>query len=264
MQREKSLEISFLVVVLVSTIIVGCSGMRRRYEAEPVGAVKKVAVAGFEIVQPVPPDLVKILFGPPKDKGPGMMSGINYEGMMAKPSKHAADLEADAAKAMAKLQRWTVLDAPSMRQNAVYREFFKEWMGPIQSRTPVMDGESKFHAPEILDYDSIQRMGQADREKLMNGLGVDGLIAIKIQTRIHAATVMGVGNRYPQAIVMFQLYRKGTTDPIWYDVNAEGEQSKESMGVTRLTADFDKMNQLIATSARTAYKQLLENTKLGK
>jgi hypothetical protein len=237
--------------------------MRRKHDAPQVAQVKNVAIVGFEVVQPVPVDVLKVLLTPnKKSEEPGeFMGNVNWSGMRAIPSAHARNIYDDSQKSLKPLTRWDILPTDAMTKHAAYKALFAEWMGAVQSRTPTQQGESKFHAPEILDYDSIQRMGASARDAMMNALKVDGIVAIKIQTVLHSATIMGIGSRYPQAVVQFQLYKKGVSDAIWYDVNAEGKKSDKSMGVTMLTADFVKMNQLIAESARSAYRQLVENTK---
>ena len=258
------MRIIFLAAAITLSILLsGCSGMRRKHDAPQVAPIKKVAIVGFEVVQPVPVDIVKALFSPSNSSGNSgdFMGNVNWSGMMAIPSAHARNLYEDANKSLKQIQKWEMLSTDSMTKNTFYKTLFAEWMGPVQSRTPVQQGESKFHAPEILDYDSIQRMSAKDRDTLLTALKVDGIVSLKVNTRLHAVTVMGIGSRYPQAVLEFRLYKKGVPDPIWYDVNVEGKKSDKSMGVTRLTTDFNKMNELISESARTAYRQLVENTK---
>lgn len=267
MQNLKLIALPLLIVLLANTLLTGCSGLRRKYDGNSATGIQAVAIAGFETVQPVPPDLVGELFlTPGKASNPqSPMDSLNLIGMIALPSEQATKFYLDARTSLASLLQWKVADREAVRKNPEYQKLFKEWMGPIQSKTPVQRGESKFHSPEVLDYDSVLRLKAAERDALMQALNVDALAAIKINTVIHSATVMGVGNRYPQAVVQFQLFRKGAPDAVWFDVNAEGEKSKTSMGVTRITADFEKMNQLLLASARTAYRQLVQNTKtIGK
>ena len=237
--------------------------MRRKHDAQELAAVRSAALVGFEVIQPIPPDIMGELFlGSNKAEERNLpMSGMNFAGMIAKPSPHARALYDDAVKSLATELGWKFSSAALIQKNSYYKELLKEWMGPVQSKTPIREGETKFHAPELLDYDSVQRLKQNERDQLMQGLGVDAIAAIKVRTIIHSATVMGIGNRYPQAVLEFRLYRKGVKDQIWYDVNAEGLRSKESMGVTRITSDFEKMNKLLAESAKSAYRQLVANTK---
>ena len=150
---------------------------------------------------------------------------------------------------------WKVLDHGEMVRNAGYHEAYKKTMTGWQNKMPPGKGINSYLVKEVMDDQALRILGPKGRDNLIKKLGVDAILTAKVSVHLNGTTFAGIGNRYPQSVLHFKLYKLGIKEPIWFEGSIKGLESKESLGKT---AYFDekKVGTLALKSAKTAFTKL--------
>ena len=238
---------SFVLLSLLT--FASCAGGGRIYQADSVRPVRNVAIIGLDVIQPAEFDLFKPSSGP--DSGP--MSGMNFA--MATSSPAVRDYADDLGAALKSMRKWSVVSPTTVARNEVYMKYFTDTTEGVQSTTPIPKGQTKYRAPDLMEFDGATKIKQAGRDEIMNALKVDAVVLAQYTVQLSGSTIMGIGSRYPQTSLKFQLFRKGEEKPVWQDIVA-GEDMKESVGKTAISLDFNKLKALSLKSAKKAYADL--------
>lgn len=200
-------------------------------EAE-VMKVKKVAVASFSFEQP--------------------KSSLDARGpSLGEENEDAGASLRDISAVLAKRMHWSVMSADEMRNNEEYKKVYESKMKGWQSKMGSPD--KLLIAPGVMDAQSLRRMKTIERDALMAALGVDALVEawVHISFATKGVTVMGIGDRYPQATASVWMYKRGVDKPVWFDGHIVGEPSAESVGKTGFwdASDVTRLGRLSAKSA---------------
>lgn len=230
--------------------LAACSGMGRVYDANAVHPVRKVALVAVDVVQPEEFNLLK-----PSSSGGGNgpMSQMNIA--LPTPSAHVNDYAEDFRGQLRKGQHWNVLPLEKVAQDPAVKKYLQSTTEGFQSTQPIPARMTKFRAPELLDVDSATKIGQAGRDEIMNSLGVDALAFVRYDVQLNGTSIMGIGNKHPQANLQFVVYARGTEKPVWRD-NAKGEEMEDSVGATNITLDFAKLKELSVKSGHQAFNEI--------
>jgi hypothetical protein len=158
-------------------------------------------------------------------------------------------------KAFEKNMSWEALKATELTQNAGYRSAYTRTMEGWQNKMPPHDNKNRFIVKNIMDYESLRILGPKGRDQLIRDLGVDAIIAARVNVELHGTSVMGFGARHPQSDVDFVMYRISQSDPIWFEGRISGPKSKESVGSTGFT-DESATARLGLKSAVAAFEKI--------
>ncbi len=116
-------------------------------------------------------------------------------------------------------------------------------------------------ADGITDAEVVRLMDLGARRKLMESLDVDAIIVARVDIGLEGFTIAGIGNKYPQAMVSFQVFNGAVENAIWYDRVADNK-STESVGKTRFFDDT-LVTKYGFDSAKSAFLKIKpENTKV--
>jgi hypothetical protein len=248
----KKLNIVVASAVLAASVLnSACSGLAiREKDQASVGQVKRVAVIGFESVQPMAThaELAKIV-----EKGSDALEQTD---------PHADQMYADLVNSLSSQMNWKIVDRRSMLSNATYKKLYTQTMtGLQQTHMPVGPDSKKMLAKEIMEADAGRRMAVAGRDELMNALGVDALVVTRIDVELSGFRIFGFGPQYPQSRATFIMYGKGREKPVWHDGWIEGDKMDQSIGSTRFF-DNKLLSELAVKSAKTAFAKIgTEQTK---
>ncbi len=201
MLLRQSLVLAFLLTLM------SCAG-GRIYQEDSVKPVRNVAIIGLDVIQPAEFDLFKPSSGP--DSGP--MSGMNFA--MATSSIHVRDYAEDLRAALKNMRKWNMTSQATVAQNDVYRKYFTDTTEGVQSTQPIPKEQTRFRAPDLMEFNDATKIGQKGRDDIMNALKVDAVVLAQYTVQINGSTIMGIGSRYPQTSLKFQLFRKGEEKPV--------------------------------------------------
>ncbi len=221
--------------ILLIFMLTGCASLVAQKDEALVSEVKKVAIVAISADQPT--------------------SAIQVGGLLSQPSSHVTQMYNSLRKNLSKNMGWKVLDIKRVQSNSGYRSAYKDTMEGFQNKSPMGSGRLRYGAPQIMDIDSPRILGEGGRDKLIQALGVDAIVAVRVNVHLKSFTIMGIGSRKPQARVSFYLYKRGHPNPIWFDGNIDGEVAEESVGATAFV-DVELLNKLSVESAETAFRKI--------
>lgn len=238
--------------MLVFSFLVGCGSIKTRdVNTGEVSKVKKVAIASFSWEQPIATSVALNL-------GTGKVEGEKVRDFKSNESDEVTQSYKDIASALAARMKWKVTDLGEMRANATYKEWFEAKMKGWQNKAP--PNNKLFVIENVMDAQSLRRMRTAEKDALMAGLGVDAIIEMKVNVVFanSGMKIMGIGSRYPQAHVMFYMWKKGIEAPVWFEGRMAGDVSTESVGKTGFF-DEQAVTRLGRLSAKSAFTKLNPN-----
>jgi hypothetical protein len=240
--KNRSLLAIALALGLLTT---ACSNLAiRKKDQASVGRIKRVAVIGFESVQPMAThaELAKLA-----EKGTEALDQTD---------PHADQMYQDLLTALNQQMKWKTVDRQIMVNNASYKRLFTQTMtGLQQSNMPVGPDNKRMLAKEIMVADAGRRMELKGRDELLNALDVDALIVARVDVELSGFSFMGFGPKYPQSRVNFIVYSRGQEQPVWYDGWIQGDEMDQSIGSTRFFDD-KLLSELAVKSARTAFAKI--------
>lgn len=212
----------------------GCSSLTSHRNDAALVKVKRVAVAGFSVVSPVPNGLRE-----------STQTGI----------ESAQKMYDGLARSVGKNMKWEVLALDKMRSNPTYRKLYDKTMKGWQNKVPMPEGAKQLVLDGVMDSDCLRILGADGRTELAQALGVDAVVTSRVQVLLNANTVMGIGSRYPQSRISLSLFTKNADTPDWFEGGIDGKVAETSVGKT---AFFDEplLHKLALESARTAFSNL--------
>lgn len=230
--------------------LAACSGMGRVYDANAVHPIRKVAVVAVDVVQPEEFNLFK-----PSSTGGGSgpMSQMNIA--LPTPSEHVNAYAEDFRQQLAAKEQWKVLSSAKVGADAAVQKWLKDTTEGMQSTQPIPARMTKFRAPELLDVDSANKIGQAARDEIMQSLGVDAIAVARYDIQLNGTSIMGIGAKHPQANMQVAVFTRGQEKPVWRD-NAQGQEMDGSVGTTNISLDFAKLKELSIQSSHQAFAQI--------
>ena len=182
------------ILLVFPLIVVSCAIKSKVRDDAQMKDLKKVAVIGFNASIPA-----------------GIAGGSIEKITSAETDKMFAEFN----KALVKQFNWQVLDADTMKRQPAYVRAYDMTMKGWQNKSMVDPNRRNFVIEGIMDTESLRQMGKEGRDQLMQALRVDSLIVATVGTYFESFTVMGIGNRYTQARVYVQMYKKGAEDITW-------------------------------------------------
>lgn len=248
------------LVLLFAASFIGCAHGGKNYDEASVSKVRKTAIVGFTLLQEA---AVKDIPLPPMPGGMGSnIPGINT---FAKVTDHAASVLAVYEKTMHDKRKWNVVPAATVASNSVYSAMFAGKMVNWKNKMSPKKDTQMLMVEGMLDQETADRLNKNERDQLMQSLGVDSLVIIKVAVDLRkpgGLSLNGVGQSslHPFATAYFTLYTKGSEKPVWeaWHETKGGEQAVSSGG-SRI--DQERMDTLSKASAKTAFSELLTNTQ---
>ncbi len=242
--------LKFLIAMaLVMFSATGCGSLKVRHkDSVAVAKIKKVAIVGMSVDQPASAELGLNL-------GSGRVEGTRGGSMIAKNSKHVVDMYDSMRRELRKNLKWRIYSRRKLLRQSAYVAAYKDTMEGWQNKMPAPKGKQRFKLKKMLDFQAGRILDVEGRDKLIRQLGVDAIVFVKVDVLLNGTSIMGIGSRYPQSRIHFQVYDKGAKSPIWFDGGVEGEEAKESIGATAFI-DEDLLNKLALKSAKTAFSQI--------
>ncbi len=236
---------------LLSAILVlsGCGALKvRDKNPAEVSKIKSVAVVALSVVQPEPKSLSLNI-------GTGKTEADSNGGKFNQASDHVELIYTDLSTALKKNLKWKVVDRTTMVTNAGYKDAFEKTMKGWQNKMPPSANYIQYNPNSVMDFDSPRILGPEGREALMKALKVDAIVVAQVNVHLTGTSVMGIGKQYPQSVLNLRVFARGQENPVWFDGNIEGEESKESVGMTGLF-DRDLLDKLGRQSAGTAFAKI--------
>lgn len=244
---ERSLRVFLPLLILPLASGCGLFKVREKNDVE-VAKIHKAAVVAFSVLEPASAAVSLSL-------SKGRTEAVAGGSMITQHSDHIEDMYANMRTELSKNLHWEVLDEAPMITNAGYQTAYDKTMKGWQNKMPPGAGEKQFAVKDVMDFDSGRILGPEGRDALIQALGVDAIVVAHVDVQLSGTTVMGIGSRYPQSRVSFQVYARGQEKPVWFDGGVEGDVSQESVGATGFI-DEDLLGRLAAKSAVTAFQKI--------
>ncbi|HEX4924226.1 MAG TPA: hypothetical protein VFV50_09070 [Bdellovibrionales bacterium] len=237
------------LTLAASLVLSGCGALqvRDRKEAE-VNKIKKVAVVSFSAYLP---QSKKLGF----DLGSGKLGASEGGSLIAQTSTNVDQMYLSLTQNLRQNLKWDVVPLPKMTSNAGYVKSYKQTMEGWQNKMAPPADTIQFLVKNVMDYDSTRILDQAGRDALLDALGVDALVTARVDVHLNGTSIMGIGSRYPQSKVSFQVHTKGQERPVWFDGGVEGDEAKDSVGETAFI-DNAKLEELALQSAKSAFSKI--------
>lgn len=220
-----------------------------------LGAVRKVAVAGFTVHQQVLKGFEWNLSASSSDRMPGWGSALNKE------NEQAGEMYGRLGRVLHTDMKWLVLDRRSVEAARPYKEVFDRNRKGLQNRPPLATGMEALGAAGILDPYPIERMPLEDRAKLMKSLGVDAIAVATVKIQYEEGgglkKLVGAGEYKPFAAIRFAVYDAKASDPLWSDLQAVGETVAEGTGHVLGATDKKDLMKKSVQAAENSYQRLI-------
>ncbi len=206
--------------------------------------VKRVAIVAFSAFEPVSASLTG-----------NNTAGVMDQGSLEELIEPSVDqMMNDMSAAFAKKMSWTMMNSSAIKKNAGFQEAYQKTMTGFQNKMPPGKGRIQYVAKDMLDFDAGRILREKGREDLIQKLGVDAIVVVRIDVVLNGTVVMGIGARHPQANVSFNVYEKGKPKPIWFEGKIEGVET-DSVGKTAFI-DEDLLHKYAMKSAYTAFQKI--------
>jgi hypothetical protein len=252
-----------LAVLALTGIATGCAG--RKIAHDQVDTVKKVAIVGFGVEQRVPNTAEGVLSDMMAPKDNSFMSGAKAA-KIAEPAPHARIMYDLLQDQLAKGMGWKVIAREDLTRRSDYAAFFHDKTKQPQMRPFVSGPNMEMYVPEgVVESFLIHSMSIEERRALIKKLGVDAVALVTVRIELENGgglkTLVGAGDLHPRAKVSFELYNSTAEDPIWMDLNADGDASAEGVEHVLGFANVDAVNKQAIATADSAFHQLIKNYK---
>lgn len=235
------------------SLLTSCGSLKvRDKNASELGSIKTVALINLDVTEPRPKELALNL-------GSGNVEGDRAMGMSQQKSAHVERLYNELQRAIAINLKWKVIDKGTMTSNPGFKAAYEKTMKGWQNKMPAGAGSVQFTTKDTLDYDSPRILDFAGREKLIQDLKVDAIIAAKVHVSLAGTSIMGFGPRKPFSVLSFAVYKKGIEKPVWFDGNVEGKKGA-SVGATALWS-VEKLQNEAVESAIDAFSRIKDERK---
>jgi hypothetical protein len=238
-----------MIFAAAAALVAGCGLLKTKdVDQASVDAVHKVAVVAYSADLPASAKIGINLSG-------GGLEGKAGGSMMAQSSHETDEILASLQKSLGANMSWQITNVEAMTANDGYKTAYDKTMKGWQNKMPPNQGTNRFEVKNVMDFDSARILDVAGRDKLINDLGVDAIVAARVSTVLKTGVaVMGIGARHPQTSVTIFVYKKGDAKPIWFQTFT-GKESEQSVGSTGFT-DEGATAKLALESATDAFAQI--------
>lgn len=233
-----------LAVMLLA--VTACSSLTKHKDETALNSVKKVAIIAYQADMPASPGIALDL-----DSGLAAEAGGSF---IPKNSAEADQIYFGVAQALTKNMGWEVVPYTKLINSKAYNQSYKATMEGWQNKMPTQAGVNRFQVQNVMDFDSMRIMGPEGRAQLAKSLGVDAVVAVKVDVHLNGFTVMGLGSRKPQTKIHMQLYKDKGEKAIWFET-FKGEEISQSVGTTAFINE-ELVAKLSVESALQAYNQI--------
>lgn len=252
-----------LATVAITLSAASCAG--RKIEHDQTDSVKTVAVVGFGLEQRMPNTAGSVLEALSQPKHQGPMSGAK-PAKIAEPAPHARIMYDTLQTELARGTGWKVLAHDDLAVRPDYVAFFQDKTKQPQFRPLVSGPNMEMYVPDgIVESFLLNSMSLEERQALIRKLGVDAIAIVTVQIELvnegGLKHLVGAGDFHPKAKVGFKLYNATQEDPIWMDLNADGDETSEGVEHALGFADVDAVNKQAILTATDAFHHLIEHYK---
>lgn len=255
--RKSFASLTFGAIVLAA--LSSCSTMK--VEKSEVESVKKVAIVGFELQEQIPPSLEKVLLG--TDKQGSVGGGLKVAHCTN--TNHADVVRKDLADELAKQMGWKVSSGDLVAKASGYEPIYQEYTNGVQIAQPVPDQYECYTSTGTLDPFSIEKLGVDRRRELMRSLGVDAVATatfdIQVENKSFLKQLVAAGDLASQSTMKFKLYTASSENPVWFDLNAKGEETKETTSTAVGITDEHSLHQQAVKASHSAIEALIARYK---
>ena len=237
------------LALFICLILPACGGLKTRDKDErATSQIKNAAVVAFMVDEPAAATLGL-------NVGSGKVKGMHGGSMISKNASEVDQMLAALQGTLKDQLHWKVQGTSEMVARPGYLAAYDRTMKGFQNKFPPSSGQNRFLVPKVMDFDSVRILGQEGRDQLITALGVDAIVAVRVDVILKGTTFAGIGARHPQSQFSFYVYSKGKEAPIWFEGRIAGEEAKESVGSTGFI-DEQLLSELALRSAHTAFRQL--------
>jgi len=245
MKKTKIIQGLALILLVGMT---ACGSLTHHKDEAVIGRVKRVAIVGFSVVEPAPAGIGLNL-------NSGKTEGVAGGSLISEHSSNVDQMYEGLAKAFHGNMAWEVVPYARLKKNATYRKLFDQSMKGWHNRMPTPSGHTQFLVDGVMDNQSLRILGVDGRNELIRDLGVDAIVTAQVDVLLSGTTVMGIGSRYPQAQLSFQLFTPDKNSPDWFEGGIEGERASTSVGKTGFF-NAKELDALAVPSARSAFAKI--------
>lgn len=247
-----------ILVVGILLLGTGCSATKVKVDQAGLAQAKKVAVVGFHLQVQEPKSIVGD-FNKLSDAVHGKVEDANPE------SNAADEIYLDLTQKLASEMNWDVKPLNEVRGNLAYKELEKEFTTGLQLRGMKAENMKTLRPHGIIDAEPFQaKISQERREKLMDALGVNTLVADFVLATLNNESTFGgmVGRaKYkPKTQNIIRVYVRGKKDPVWFDTWAWGEGDQAIQATANYIADEDLLKQ-VRVSSRKSFAETFKRYK---
>ncbi|HPI40706.1 MAG TPA: hypothetical protein PLJ21_07865 [Pseudobdellovibrionaceae bacterium] len=231
------------IISITFLFLASCSSLKpHEKNVEALKKIKKVAIIGFTVVEPVASSL-----DPLKPSTNNILVGT---------AKHADQMWAQLFEVISNKTNWQVVSSDVMKKNPAYQVAYKSTMEGWQNKMPPGEHVRLLGIQSVMDYESLRILKPEEKKKLMKELRVDALLVAKVNVGLIGTTVMGIGDRYPQVSVNVQAFSLDSDNDIWRE-SFTGEKSEKSVGKTNF---FDE--EILVKASLEGSKSALNKIQL--
>lgn len=235
-----------------------CASMKRtRIEKAEVAKAKNVAIAGFHLAVEEPKSLIGD-FKKAKDALNGKFKDANQE------HETADRIYDDLNSRLSKEMKWNMKPRAAVAGNSGYKQLVTKYTTGLQvGGMTTSENYQKMRPHAMLDADPvIYKLSQADREALMDQLGVDALVAnfmiASLRNESTFGGMVGAAKYKPKTQNVLRLYIRGQKEPVWLDSWAWGDGDKALQATANFVEDNLILEQVVVASKRS-FDKLFEN-----
>jgi hypothetical protein len=236
--------------IVIFLVLAGCSSMTKvQVDPQGMAQAKKVAVVGFHLLVEEP----KSALGDLKKLGnlvKGDVPDANAQ------SDTADQVYTNFANRLSREMNWEVKSAADVRKSTLYKQLEHEFTTGLQIRGMKGENMNQLRPHGIIDAEPfISKISQERREKLMDDLGVNTLVADFVMATLKNESTFGgmIGRaKYkPHTQNIIRVYVRGKKDPVWFDTWAWGEGDEAIQASGNYITDESLLKQVKISSEKS-------------
>ena len=242
----------FFPIFFSGFLFTGCAGLTHHKDEAALSQVKRVAIVGFTVQEPAPATIGLNL-------NSGHVHGAAGGSLITQYSTDTDQMYSDLVKKFGRNTSWVVVSPSKMKQNPGYQKAYDDTMKGFHNRMPPGEGMNVYGVNGVMDNQSCRLLGADGRSALMKALKVDAIVTAQVDVLLSGTSIMGIGSRYPQSRLTFQVFTPNKDSADWFEGNLLGKESPTSVGSTAFF-DVDTLNRLALASAKTAFDEIGKQT----
>ena len=210
-------------IVLAFSLWLSACGSARIKDQTSVSKIKKVAIVAFTETEPQSRK-ISLNIG----NGVGTSAGGS---MITETSPHVDSMYTSLSENLSRQLNWKVIGLKELKAHPAYQTAYKSTMEGWQNKMPPGEGFQDYEVEGLMDWNCLRILKPEGRDQLIQALGVDAIIMARSYVVLEGVTILGIGDKYPQAHVSLEIYGPGQKDPVWREA-FKGQQSEKSVGKT--------------------------------